>query len=213
MLLYIIRDSGLDLHKFDYLETPSGSIIIEHKASDYGFSISIVASAGPKNAFYISYSPGTTLVSEMFGSLSWDSLTSHFTKWLTNVARELAEPDLWKALVNYRIPANIMGAEENTAFSEQERATLEERLKQIRDYARRVQPSLEDEPEPSGQLEAKIDYLIESSTRMGRKDWLNIFVGVIFSIAVTLLPTGEAAKDFVEFAWRVINQVMPSLPS
>jgi hypothetical protein len=44
-----------------------------------------------------------------------------------------------------------------------------------------VLPALEDQPEWGRRLEAKLDYLTESSERVGRKDWTLIFIGTMVS--------------------------------
>lgn len=118
---------------------------------------------------------------------------------------------MWEALAQSHLPNTL--PEDNSPFSEPERQAIEERLGQIRDYAYRVLPSLTEQPELGQRLEAKIDYLTESSGRMGRKDWFTLFAGVILPFALSGAMDSDAAKDFLAFAWQVIYQMLPSLPT
>ena len=60
-------------------------------------------------------------------------------------------------------------------------------------------------------LDEKIDYLVKASSRLGRKDWLNIFIGVSlpFVLAAALAP--EAARALFLTFLRSIGLLYPEL--
>ncbi len=46
-------------------------------------------------------------------------------------------------------------------------------------------------------LEAKIDYLVEASARMGRIDWLNVEAGAMFSYAWDVAMSPDSARSLL----------------
>lgn len=209
--LLAIRDGDMNPDEFSYSEDDKETTWIRHSSSESFFSVYINTKTGPSNAFNCFYSPGLAMANDTRYATNWDSTFALFQQWLGYVQRETSQPDLWEALAQSHLPGTL--PEDNRPFIDPERQAIKERLGQIRDYAYRVLPSLSEQPELGRRLEAKIDYLTESSERMGRKDWYNIFIGTIVSYIFTSTMDSAAAQDFLEFAWRTIHQVLPSLPN
>ena len=61
-------------------------------------------------------------------------------------------------------------------------------------------------------LEEKLDYLVDASGRLGRKDWLNAFIGgtLAFMLSVALAP--ESARTMFLTFLRAIGHLYPELP-
>jgi hypothetical protein len=95
---------------------------------------------------------------------------------------------------------------ENTPFTPEEQQEIARRLDKL---ATDVSHALSLSGAQTNALEGKIDYLIEASTRLGRKDWLNNFIGVTlpFVLAAALAP--EAARALFLTFLRSIGILYP----
>lgn len=69
-------------------------------------------------------------------------------------------------------------------------------------------------PEPLATVNRKLDYLIEASTRLGRIDWKNIFVGSLVGLALQqLIPAGPALGELFRVAGHLLRNVLGGLTS
>jgi signal transduction histidine kinase len=79
---------------------------------------------------------------------------------------------------------------ENTLFTQDEQKQIAERL---RGLARHVSDASALSDAQKQILNEKIDYLVDGSRRLGRKDWLNTFIGVILGYLLSsALPLRRA---------------------
>jgi hypothetical protein len=84
---------------------------------------------------------------------------------------------------------------ENVPFTSEEQKEITARLSAWAAHAQRTH-SLSSAQMQS--LQVKLDYLIEASRRIGRKDWLNLCAGPIFGYILTAsLPSGAAREMFL----------------
>jgi hypothetical protein len=60
-------------------------------------------------------------------------------------------------------------------------------------------------------LDEKVDYFIEASNRVGRKDWLNIFIGGIFGYILSAAVPTESARNIFLSSLRAIGLLYPEL--
>ena len=88
-------------------------------------------------------------------------------------------------------------AEQNTQFTTDEVKEIKERLVEIEEYVVRI-AHLEEEDRDA--VHARLDYLANASTRMGRKDFLHIAIGVFFSVVITVGIPPDAAREWMAFA-------------
>ncbi len=141
----------------------------------------------------------------------WQSLLARISTWLEEVKQDLDTPDLWAELQR---EGELLGAgssvvTENTPFTADEQREIAERLKKLGEYVR-VTHSLSMAQMQA--LQEKIDYLVTASNRFGRKDWLILFMGVIFGYLFSAgLPPESAHTIFTAFL-RGIGFLYPELP-
>ena len=103
-----------------------------------------------------------------------------FARWLRDLERDLAIPDLWGAL---EIEDQVFSAAsdagiENTPFTADERVELTKRLTAIADGIGRKRPLSDSQ---ARLLAARMEQLLDASQRLGRKDWLAVFLGVMLT--------------------------------
>jgi hypothetical protein len=57
-------------------------------------------------------------------------------------------------------------------------------------------------------VESRLNYLIESSERVGRKDWLNLLISVLVSIVISAALPPEATRELFRFVGTVLRQII-----
>jgi hypothetical protein len=199
-----IQAVGLDPKEFD-LEDSNDEVPIKHKWSKSYFIVS------RESGYYV----GQSLVGDGIvwptSPSSWQTLMPRVSRWLQEVKQDLDTPDLWAEL---RHDAELLGAgsnkvTENTLFTPEEQREIAQRLNKL---AKDVRQALSLSGAQMQVLDEKIDYLIEASNRLGRKDWLNNFIGVTFPFVLTAALAPEAARALFLTFLRAIGLLYPELP-
>jgi hypothetical protein len=142
---------------------------------------------------------------------SWQALMERVRTWVQDVKRDLDTPDLWAELQR---ETKLLGAAsnavtDNTLFTAKEQKQITERLRELAEHVSHMHsfsgPQIE-------ALNERLDYLVDASGRLGRKDWLNAFIGVALGyILVTALPP-ESARTIFQTFLRAIGILYPELP-
>jgi len=127
----------------------------------------------------------------------WEDTDRRLDAWLKALKPEIEEPDLWDAVKKEKLlyQAATAGTTENRPFTISEQAFISEQLKSIQASIVTAHQLSE---EQIARLEAGIKYLKESSERMGRKDWINVAIGTVVSVAVGAAFAPEAAGDLLQ---------------
>ena len=107
--------------------------------------------------------------------------------------RDVETPDLWEEL--WRRTELLTGAsDENTSFTADERAEIVRRLNEFQENARAT-GSLS--ASQLVDLNSKVDYLVDASERLGRKDWLNACIGAVLGYFLTAAVPPDDARHIV----------------
>jgi hypothetical protein len=204
ILFEAIQAVGLNPRDFDL--TDSGAEIqIKHKWSKSIFII------GGRPGHYV----GRYVVGDgpdwPYDAYSWQASTTRVSTWLQEVKRDLETPDLWAEL---RREVHLLGVgsnevTDNTLFTQDEQKQIEERL---RGLAKHVSDASSLSEAQKQILDEKIDYLVDSSRRLGRKDWLNIFIGVILGYLLSTALSPDVARGIFSTCLRAIGLLYPELP-
>ena len=91
---------------------------------------------------------------------------------------------------------------DNSKFNEEESKLIADGMEEIKQYlltAHKLDPEL---------IEGQIKYLVESSERLGRKDWKNALIAVIFSIIIQGGVAGHGAQEIFQFVWTILQTVL-----
>ena len=57
-----------------------------------------------------------------------------------------------------------------------------------------------------------VDYLVDGSHRLGRKDWLNTFIGVTLAYLLSTALPPDVARGLFSTCLRAIGLLYPELP-
>jgi hypothetical protein len=124
-------------------------------------------------------------------NLRWDAIVKRVQGWADEVKED--RQDLWKELNQTK---GFLGEEpgkniENTPFTRDEHIEISARIKLAKEY---IQTSDELTGEQVSQIEVRLNHAEEASKRIGRKDWLMLFNGAIFSLVLTDTITPQVAE-------------------
>jgi hypothetical protein len=192
-----IQEIDLDPGEFD-LDTSDADVRVKPKSSDACFII------GGRVGHYVGRYVFGNNVELQYERYSWDSLMSSVKTWLNFVKLDLDTPDLWAEL---RRETKLLGAisddgTENRPFTQDEQREIAGRLRELEVSVRQTYSLSEAQMQS---LDDKVDYLIAATGRLGRKDWLNAFVGVLFGFVVTAALAPETARGFFVIFLRAIG--------
>jgi hypothetical protein len=162
------------------------------------------------------WSPGEQQPRDKAPGGDWRFMYAALSHWLENIERERSSPNLWAELNKQRElfaatePSGRQGDESNAPFTAEEQAQVATQLNEIKEVL------VQNHQADRRALESRIEYLREASTRMGRRDWLNIFVGTIFSWALTGLAPPEGVREVLALAAHGLGHLfgggVPQLP-
>jgi hypothetical protein len=199
-----VQTVGLDPAQFifDYRDT---EVLIKHR-----YSVSY---------YFIGGRPGNYTVKALVGDggeqtrefYSWDPLISHISLWLQVLKNDIDTPDLWAELKGdtVLIEGGANKIIDNTFFTPDEQKEIARRLDKMAENVSRVYSLSEAQTQVLREMKA---YLIDSSTRLGRKDWLNNFIGVAFPFVLGAALAPEAARALFLMFLRAIGLLYPQLP-
>ena len=156
------------------------------------------------------FSPGREKHIEEENSGTWDQQCQTVKRWLEYLKREVSSTDLWASVSRETAIVAAQDAENNTPFLRDEIDRVAASIGEIREYVRTTQQLNEAHMRF---VEARLGYLAEATQRMGRKDWINMAVGVFTNIVVGVAMNPERAREFFQFigaalAWAFSGQLL-----
>lgn len=113
----------------------------------------------------------------------WADAREDVADWARTVRQVSDTPDLWDELVWAREYIKLVGAQyENAPFTSSEQELISVRLRQIAESLAE-QGQLTDAQ--LGKVAERLNVVSEAGRRLGRKDWLMLFYGGIFSLIIS----------------------------
>ena len=188
-LVETMQTVGLDPLQFELEESDDGKVRIKHKYSPSWFTFR--------------YDGGSITGSYVVGDgPEWGSVPSstwhggllpRITTWLKSVKDYIETPDKWAELQKKAqlVSAASDSITENSPFTSFEQNHIADQLQVM---VERAQHTYSLSAAQIKALNERLDYVVEASHRLGRKDWFLLFAGVIFTYLPTLLPP-EAIRD------------------
>ncbi|PYS35190.1 MAG: hypothetical protein DMF75_04395 [Acidobacteria bacterium] len=199
-----IRRNEWEPSEFEWQETQgpgSGTQVFQlvHKASGFYFVFDNVG-----GNFYSKWSPAEQTLEQIQGLANWPTQLVHFNNWLLYLRRETESPDLWRAISKEaQVLESAASADtSNAPFTAEEKAYIVQGINEIKQYlltAHKLDPEL---------VESRLKYLIESSERVGRKDWINLLISVLVGIVISAALPPEATRELFRFVGTVLRQII-----
>jgi hypothetical protein len=148
----------------------------------------------------------------------WGVVLERAAAWARAIGRWMAEevytPDLWEELLAAKrlFGAQSLRGSENALFDIDEQAEISKQIQQVKIYVKRT---YELSTEQFSRVEARLDEADRASRRMGRKDWLMVFNGAVFSLVLSDLVPPSAAQNILVATVHGIGHmfgITPPLP-
>jgi hypothetical protein len=198
-----IQKIGLDPREFD-LDDSGTEVRIRNKRSGSYFI------AGGRPGHHVGryvIGEGIEVPYEVY---SWDALLPRVDHWLQFVKLDLDTPDLWADLQREvkLLEAGSNEITDNTPFTAEEQKEIARRLDKL---AKDVSQAHSLSGAETKALHAKLDYLVDASRRLGRKDWLNAFIGVTLGFILAVALPSESARGILLTFFRSIGLLYPEL--
>jgi len=185
-----IHAAGLSPEAF-YLEESADEVVVRHPSSGATFTFS-----GAAGKYVSSYVAGDVTGPELT-KYSWDGLIERVGLWLSDVKQDIETPDLWADLGRQRelLASASDQTLANTPFAPNER---EEITEQLNEFRADVKAAFALSEQQSEDLDERVDYLIDATKHLGRKDWLNICIGSMFGYVLTVVLPPDASRHLFE---------------
>jgi hypothetical protein len=163
---------------------------VTHLPSQSYFQIGSSAPEGYVMYRLVAGGPRKTLESK-----TWDGVLERFTKWV----KEVKMPDFWADLSpGQEFPTDAQYDDlANTPFTPDEQTEITEQLQAIK---KSVKEAFSLTTEQMARVEARLDEADRASKRIGRKDWLLLFSGVVLTLIVTDFVPPDAAQHILTTA-------------
>ncbi|HMH44820.1 MAG TPA: hypothetical protein VK557_15120 [Pyrinomonadaceae bacterium] len=200
----MITALGLEPSDFEW-QTVKGYVTtyqvseLVHRSSGYYFMFD---NAGDR--FFSKWSPGKETLSQTLEAGSWLAQCKLVAAWLSYLKRETHSPDLWEQIsTEARVLESAASSDStNDSFTADEKAYIVQGIQEIKQFlltAHKVDPEL---------VEARLNYLIESSERVGRKDWINLLISVLVGIVINAALPPETTRELFRFVGTVLRQII-----
>jgi integrase len=125
--------------------------------------------------------------------------TVSIPRWLREIKLTVGVPDYWTELQRSRKSIAIIqrGDFGNTPFTQAEQEQIVAQLQEIK---KQVKEQFALSSEQMERIAERLDEAGEASKRMGRKDWLLLFSGIIFTLIIASTVTPDVADHIFTMA-------------
>jgi hypothetical protein len=214
-VLAAIVEYGLDPHDLEWgqrISPRSGnpSPVLQHTPTGSYFAFEFHG-----GGHWCEYAPADDRPTGVENAGTWPHVMSAVIRWLSYVKREYEAPDMWGELRRGRDMIEAPTAVENTPFTRTEKETVAAYLREIKELIVRNH-DLDDERLAA--LDARLEYLEEAASRLGRLDWRHLLVGSIISLGLELALKSEVISDALRFGAEMLGPLfgveapVPELP-
>ena len=155
---------------------------------------------------YDVFSPGPACRTGDIKASIWDTTRISFVRlWLSYVKREYEAPDLWDLLRQQTKLMQLASSPHlpNDSFADIEKQSIRNQLAEIKQQLISVHHLQLQQGEITDQ---GFSYLADSLNRVGKKDWLNITITTLASIAIAAAFAPDVAQDMIQ---RVMSAIYP----
>lgn len=210
-----ITSKGIQPSDFEWLEVPSivrpgGTFVSQfrHKQSGYFFQFDHSNNTAYGSHYY-KRSPGNMVAEEQGFPGDWDLMWKAFVEWTEYVIREVQIPDYWADVANHGEMEELFSViSNNDPIGEEEQLKIAEAFRQIRSYLGEKEV-LDDKKWKS--IDEKLDLILESTKKIGKKEWTLLMFGGFVSIFTSGMFAPEQATIYFHHALEIIKTVLTQM--
>lgn len=210
-VLEILTHHGLNPSDFQWREAPVDPVPgyfdaahvseIAHRSTEYQFRFDLRGN----NDHMCHFSPGPNAPEEFRPCDNWHTMLVWVKQWALRLKQELDAPDLWAPyLVEDRFLRASIAAGSDGTFTKEEKPNLHAALDQIK---HQLLDHIGVQEEFRSVVSERFDYLKEAADRSRRPDWINIFLGTMLGLIVTVAIPAEEAREWLGFASDALSDI------
>lgn len=203
-----IRAAGFRPTDFSWEEEPSRATTgrrppflvpaLDHRSTGYAFAFDV----DRMGRHYATFRPGLDGPTTHTNADDWENVKVYLAKWLLEVRENIEAPDLWAEAERERHLLEVGPSDigDNTPFDESERVLIAESLTGLREL---IVHTHDLQSQQLRELDARLDYVADAATRVGRFDWRNILLAQLVSLVFgAIIPQGalSTASRFIAHA-------------
>lgn len=144
------------------------------------------------------FSPGREVLVERMMSDDWGEQLFTYVQWLNNIKRETETPDFWSEISKQKKLFETASSNNpnNEMFTAKEQKHITQQLKEIKTY---IIDSAKLSKEQIENANKRFDYLEAALKRLGRFDYVNIFMSTIMNLIIVAGINSQIAGDIYKF--------------
>jgi hypothetical protein len=201
-----IAESGLDPTEFKFEDTGEKVSVTHNSGSTFGFSRKenppdpiFGMNFGERYKYEIKASVAEGITQTYDASSVDHAVTVSVSLWLREIKATVGVPDYWAEMEGSRESLAIIqrGDFGNTPFGPTEQRQIALQLEEVKKQVRALYGLSNRQ---MTQVTEKLDTVIEDASRLGRKDWVIIFVGTILTLVLNDVLTWAAAHHILALA-------------
>jgi len=131
---------------------------------------------------------------EQRGNLPWSGVIASIHQWAAQVVEYRVTPDLWNLRFDPELIEEVHQTKGNSPFAEAEQTLVAARLRELKEY---IGKTYELSAAQMSQVEQRLDESEKASQRVGRKDWILMFTGTVFTLLVSGIITPDIAQHML----------------
>ena len=159
---------------------------------------------------WVMYTPGSDQTKEQAYPGTWSATMSHVIKWAANLHREITAPDLWDTIKQQKqLAESSLAPSANAPFSPAEQQQIAQAIEQLKIELIAATKATGEKLE---RIEEQTQYLVDASTRLGRKDYLLLLLGSITSFVIEHTLASDAARRLMSVATQLLGWIGPTVP-
>ena len=178
----------------------NGELIVSNGYSDSkSTTITASISGGETKTSKVNIGEKTIL---KIGTTIYEIIPSHKTFWGSTgiIACKINGNELWGNMIsgNSKKPFEFDDTDNNEPFSKEDKENIKRSLNNLH---KTVLSKFGKQKAEEKIINDKLDYILESLNRQGKKDWVHTSIGVFATLAASLCLSGEQAAIF----WQTIK--------
>jgi hypothetical protein len=200
-----VMDGGADPDECDVIQDRS-YLQIKHRC---GSGLRLSDERNPDSSlFVIEMHMADGQVGPTYFEDRWKDVVYRVTDWARVVSDEA--PDLWgQSVLKRRLLSAMEASDENTPFTESQRAEITDRLQHIEDQLREHGELTAAQLE---RVEEKFEDIKEASGRLGKKDWWTYTIGALTTLFVASTVTPDVANHILTTVVGAVAHLLGNLP-
>lgn len=205
-ILEIIQRHRLSVKDFDWSWIDRGRQrhrVLMHKPTEATYEFWTVGSR-----HFGSMHPGSDGGVLETPATSWLGQLEYFYRWAQTVKIEHDAPDLWaQALAAAK--ETPLAPVRDEPLSENDRESIARLITGLKGW---IAERMGAQDARLDAINEQLEYVQEASTRLGKKDWVAIAVGVVVTTAMSGAISPEDARSLLNVAWHGIQAIIAGAP-